>query len=174
MSFDLGETIDLLQRTPAVLDALLRGISPSWHQADEGPETWSAFEVVGHLIHAEETDWLPRARTILEFGATRPFDPFDRFGQQRLYADWTLEALLDRFAEKRRESLEVLRGWRLSEKQLALPGFHPALGAVELRHLLATWAAHDLNHLGQISRVMAKRYSAAVGPWREYLSILTR
>ncbi len=171
-SFDLTDSLDLLARTPAVLDALLRGSSPDWHKIDEGPETWSAFEVVGHLIHAEVTDWLPRARILLEHGADRPFDPFDRFAQRELYAEWSLEALLDRFAELRRESLETVRGWRLTEEQLALPGFHPALGAVELRQLLATWAVHDLNHLGQISRVMAKRYAEAVGPWRAYLSIL--
>lgn len=172
MSFDLTETLDLLERTPAVLGALLRGSSPAWHGIDEGPETWSAFEVVGHLIHAEETDWLPRARIVLEHGSSRPFDPFDRFAQKDLYSDWTLEELLERFAELRRESLEIVRGWQLSAEQLALPGLHPALGPVELRQLLATWAVHDLNHLGQISRVMAKRYSEAVGPWREYLSIL--
>lgn len=172
--FDLAETFDLLERTPAVLAALLRGLGPAWHRRDEGPETWSAFEVVGHLIHGEETDWVPRARIILEHGAARPFEPFDRFAQATRFEDWTLEQLLDRFAELRRENLALVRSWQLDEAQLDLGGSHPALGPVTLRQLLATWAVHDLNHLGQISRVLAKRYSDEVGPWKAYLSILTR
>lgn len=174
MSFDLSETLDILERTPAVVDALLRGTSASWHDVNEGPNTWSAFDVVGHLIHGEETDWIPRARIILEHGEDRPFEPFDRFAQLGRFADWPLDRLLDRFAELRRENLEIVRSWRLSEAQLVLPGRHPELGAVTLRELLATWAVHDLNHIGQISRVMAKRYTREVGVWREYLSILHR
>ena len=174
MSFDLAETFDLLERTPAVLDALLRGTSPEWHALDEGPETWSAIEVVGHLIHGEETDWIPRARIVLEHRDAVPFEPFDRFAQLTRFEGWTLDRLLDRFAELRRANLETARGWRLAAEQLDRPGRHPALGAVTLRQLLATWAAHDLNHLGQISRVMAKRYVEEVGPWRAYLSILQR
>lgn len=172
--FDLSATFDLLERTPAVLEVLLRGIGPDWHRRNEGPETWSAFEVVGHLIHGEETDWIPRARIILEHGAARPFEPFDRFAQATRFEDWTLERLLDRFAELRRENLALVRSWNLGQKELDLPGSHPALGPVTLRQLLATWAVHDLNHLGQISRVLAKRYSEEVGPWKAYLSILTR
>lgn len=174
MTFDLAETLDLLARTPDVVDALLRGTRPSWHALDEGPETWSPLDVVGHLIHADETDWIPRARMILEHGEERPFEPFDRVAQIRRFAGWPLERLLDRFADARAASLDTVRAWQLGEKQLNLKGRHPELGAVTLRQLLATWAAHDLNHLAQISRVMAKRYTEEVGPWRAYLSILAR
>lgn len=174
MSFDLTETLDILGRAPAVLDGLLRGTSASWHATDEGPGTWSAFDVVGHLIHGEETDWVPRARIILEHGEGRPFEPFDRFAQLTRFAGWSLDRLLDRFAELRRDNLETVRDWRLTEARLALPGRHPELGSVTLRELLATWAVHDLNHIAQISRVMAKRYTQDVGAWRAYLSILNR
>jgi hypothetical protein len=172
MSFDLPETLDILGRTPAVVGALLRGTSDSWHARNEGPGTWSAFDVVGHLIHGEETDWVPRARIILEHGEARPFEPFDRFAQLSRFADWSLDDLLDRFAELRHGNLEVVRGWRLTDDQLALPGRHPELGPVSLRQLLATWAVHDLNHMAQIARVMAGRYTEDVGAWRAYLSIL--
>lgn len=174
MSFALPDTLDLLGRTPAALDALLRGTSPAWHARRDAPDTWSAFDVVGHLIHGEETDWIPRARIILEHGEARPFEPFDRFAQLERSAGKSLDQLLDQFAELRRESLEVVRGWRLTEAQLSLPGRHPALGAVTLRQLLATWAVHDLDHLAQIGRVLARRYTAEVGPWQAYLPILKR
>lgn len=174
MNFNLSETLDLLERTPAVVDTLLRGTSASWHGIDEGPGTWSAFDVVGHLIHGEETDWVPRARIILEHGEARPFEPFDRFAQLTRFAGWSLDQLLDRFAELRRANLERVRGWRLTEAQLDLPGRHPELGAVTLRQLLATWAVHDLNHIAQIARVLAKRHTEEVGVWRAYLSILNR
>jgi hypothetical protein len=174
MSFDLHQTLDVLERTPRVLDALLRGTDPAWHAINEGPETWSAYDVVGHLIHGEETDWVPRARIILEHGSARAFEPFDRFAQFRRFAGWSLDQLLDRFAELRRDNLAAVRGWKLTEAQLDLPGRHPELGAVDLRQLLATWAVHDLNHLAQVSRVMAKRYTDEVGVWRAYLSILNR
>lgn len=174
MSFDLPETLEILERTPAAVDALLRGTSGSWHAINEGPETWSAVDVVGHLIHGEETDWIPRARIILEHGEARAFEPFDRFAQATRFAGWSLEQLLDRFAELRRANLEILRGWRLTEAELALPGRHPELGPVRLGQLLATWAVHDLNHIAQIARVMARRYTEDVGTWRAYLSILNR
>lgn len=174
MSFDLDETFDLLERTPVVLDALLRATSPAWHAVDEGSETWSAFQVLGHLVHGEETDWVPRARIILEHGEDRPFEPFDRFAQLTRFADWSLGSLLDRFADLRRANVEAVRGWGLTGEQLALRGTHPALGPVTLGNLLATWATHDLNHIAQIARVLAGRHREAVGPWREYLSILNR
>lgn len=174
VTFDLPETLDILTRTPTVVDTLLRGTSESWHALNEGPDTWSAFDVVGHLIHGEETDWVPRARIILEHGETRPFEPFDRFAQFRRFAGWSLDQLLDRFAELRQANLEIVRGWNLTDDQLALPGRHPELGPVTLRQLLATWAVHDLNHIAQIARVMAKRHTDEVGPWRAYLSILNR
>lgn len=172
MSFDLPETLDVLSRTPNVVGTLLRGTSDSWHARKDGPDAWSAFDVVGHLIHGEETEWIPRARIILEHGETRPFEPFDRFAQIKASVGWSLDRLLDRFAELRRSNLEVVRGWRLTEAQFALPGRHPELGAVTLGQLLATWAVHDLNHIAQISRVMAKRYTEEVGVWRAYLSVL--
>lgn len=174
MTFTLAETFDLLERTPAVLDRLLRGTSAGWNRADEGAETWSAFDVVGHLIHGEETDWVPRARIILEHGESRAFEPFDRFAQLRRSAGRSLDDLLDRFAELRRSNLETVRSWGLTGGQLALSGRHPELGTVTLGQLLATWAVHDLNHLGQIARVMAKRYAGEVGAWRQYLGILDR
>ncbi|HBL29083.1 MAG TPA: hypothetical protein DD490_19790 [Acidobacteria bacterium] len=172
MSFDLGETLDLLARTPGVLDALLLGTRATRHAATEGPGTWSAFDVVGHLIHGEETDWVPRARIILEHGAARPFEPFDRFAQLERFADRSMEDLLEGFAELRRANLETVRSWQLTEAQLEWPGLHPALGPVTLRQLLATWAVHDLNHIAQIARVMAKVSTDEVGAWRAYLSIL--
>lgn len=174
MSFDLTETLDVLERTPSVVGSLLRGTSPAWHAVNEGPETWSAFDVVGHLVYGEETDWVPRARIILEQGEARPFEPFDRFAQLTGFAGWSLERLLDRFAELRQANLETVRGWRLTDAQLALRGRHPELGPVSLRELLATWAVHDLNHVAQIVRVMAKGYGDDVGAWRAYLSILNR
>ncbi len=174
MTFTLPESLDLLERTPPVLDALLRGTSASWHGINEGPETWSAFDVVGHLIHGEETDWVARARIILEEGEARAFDPFDRFAQFAKYGAWSLDDLLDRFAALRAENLQTVRDWALTEEQFALRGRHPELGPCTLRQLLATWAVHDLNHLAQIARVMAKRYTDDVGPWRAYLSILNR
>lgn len=174
MSFDLAQTFDILERTPAVLDSLLRGTSSTWNTTDEGPDTWSAFDVMGHLVHGEETDWIPRARIILEQGESRPFDPFDRHAQFERFGSWPLDALLDRFAELRTANLEIARGWDLDEAQLAQSGRHPELGTVSLRQLMATWAVHDLGHIAQISRVMAKVYADAVGPWRAYIPILDR
>jgi hypothetical protein len=174
VSFDLPETLDILGRAPTVVDALLRGTSASWHDSNEGPGTWSALDVVGHLIYGEETDWVPRAQLILEHGEDRPFEPFDRFAQLSRFAGWPLDQLLDRFAELREANLEIVRSWQLTEAELALPGRHPELGSVDLRQLLATWAVHDLNHIAQIARVLAKRYTQEVGAWRAYLSILNR
>jgi hypothetical protein len=172
MAFSLTDSIDLLSRTPAVLDSLLRGTAPEWHTLDEGPDTWSPTTVVGHLIHGEETDWIPRARIILEEGPARPFEPFDRFAQFQRFGGWTIDRLLDRFAELRSGNLETVRRWRLAGEQLELSGRHPALGVVTLQQLVATWVVHDLGHLAQVSRVMAGRYRTEVGAWHEYLSIL--
>ena len=173
MNFNLSETVDILKRTPEALSALLRSTSESWHAIDEGPDTWSAFDIVGHLIFGEETDWVPRARIILEHGEDRPFESFDRFAQFRLYADVSLDERLDRFAELRQTNLETVGSWHLTELQLARPGRHPELGRVSLQQLLAAWAVHDLNHIAQISRVMAQRYTQDVGAWRAYLGVLT-
>lgn len=174
MTFTLAETFSVLERTPTVVDSLLRGTTSHWHRIDEGPDTWSAFDVIGHLIHGEETDWVPRARIILKHGEGRPFEPFDRFAQLERFSDWSLEALLDRFAEARESNINTVRSWDLTDEQLSLRGQHPELGTVTLQQLLATWAVHDLNHISQIVRVMAKRYTDEVGAWGAYLSILNR
>jgi hypothetical protein len=172
--FDLTDAIAVLERTPAALHALLSGLPEVWTESNEGPDTFSAFDNVGHLIHGERTDWIPRARIILAQDGNRSFEPFDRFAQEKESKGKSLTQLLDEFARLRIENLETLRSWNLSEQQLALEGRHPALGRVTLRQLLATWVAHDLGHIAQSSRVMAKRYRDAVGPWRAYLPILDR
>ena len=153
---------------------MLAGLPPAWIDATEGEETWSPYVIVGHLIHGERADWIPRARIILAQGHDRRFTPFDRFAQFRESEGKTLGELLDEFERLRAESLETLMGWRLTDAQLSLEGEHPAFGPVSLRQLLATWVAHDLGHIGQIARVMAKQYRDAVGPWRAYLPIMDR
>jgi hypothetical protein len=174
MDFELPQGVAVLERTPATLRAMLHGLGPAWSDATEGPETWSPYVIVGHLIHAERTDWIPRARLILAQGPSRRFTPYDRFAQFRESQMQSLAQLLDEFATLRAENLTTLAGWRLTAAELALEGEHPEFGAVTLRQLLATWVAHDLGHVGQIARVMAKQYREAVGPWRAYLPILDR
>ena len=172
MEQNLQDTIALLTRTPAALDALLRDLPEAWTSRNEGEGTWSAFDVVGHLNHGERTDWMPRARMILEFGETRAFAPFDRWGQERESAGKSLGQLLDEFARLRSAGLGELRAMNLQKADLERRGRHPALGVVTLSQLLATWAVHDLTHLHQISRVMAHQSAAAVGPWHAYLGVL--
>ena len=172
MEFDLDEAVAVLARTPATLQTMLDGLPASWTEATEGPETWSPYVVVGHLIHGERTDWIPRAQIILAQGADRHFTPYDRFAQFRESEGKQLEELLDEFEELRERNLETLRLWQLTAEQLDLQGQHPEFGAVTLRQLLATWVAHDLGHIVQVARVMAKQYGDAVGPWRQYLSVL--
>jgi hypothetical protein len=167
--FNLDETIALLTRTPATLDALLRGLPESWVRSNEGKDTWSAFDIVGHLIVGERTDWMPRVRMILENGEARPFDPFDRFAQLK---ETQNKALLDDFARLRRENLAALRALNLQSEDFGRRGRHPALGVVTLSQLLATWAVHDLTHMHQLSRVLAHQYRDAVGPWSAYLGVL--
>lgn len=162
----------VLERTPLALDALLRGLPEEWVLATEGEGTWSPYVVIGHLIHGEKADWIPRMRMILEHGVGRAFEPFDREAQFRDSAGQTLGELLDEFGRLRRRSLEQLLGFELEESQLALEGMHPALGVVTLRQLLATWTAHDLSHVVQVARVMAKRMKGEVGPWVAYLSVM--
>jgi hypothetical protein len=174
MNFDLAEAVSVLERTPATFRALLDGLSDEWTTCNEGPDTFSAFDNVGHLIHGERTDWIPRARIILARGENRRFEPFDRFAQQRDSQGKSLDQLLDEFANLRAENLKTLRSWRLNDDQLELEGEHPGLGTVTLRQLLATWVGHDLGHVAQTARVMAKRYKHDVGPWRAYLPILDR
>lgn len=172
MQHNLEHTISLLARTPAALDVLLRDLPEAWTLQNEGEKTWSAFDVVGHLIHGERTDWMPRARIILQSGENRPFEPFDRWAQERESRGKSLGQLLEEFARLRSENLRDLRALNLGSEQLRLRGRHPALGVITLSELLATWATHDLTHLHQISRVMAHQYREAVGPWREYLGVL--
>jgi hypothetical protein len=167
------EGVAILQRTPAALDAMLRGLPAGWIAAHEGGDTWSPFDILGHLIHGERTDWLPRARIILEQGDTRPFDTFDRLAQFRESAGQTLDSLLDEFAALRASNLRQLDALRLTDADLDRRGRHPALGVVTLRQLLATWVAHDLDHIAQIARVLARQYTDGVGPWRAYLRIIS-
>ncbi|MGZ8378264.1 MAG: DinB family protein, partial [Gemmatirosa sp.] len=169
MDYQLTHALEVLERTPATFRAMLGGLSEVWTAPNEGPDTFSAFDNVGHLIHGERTDWIPRARVILAQGASRRFEPYDRFAQYRESEGKTMAELLDEFARLRAGSLDTLRGWRLTDRELALEGEHPALGPVTLRQLLATWAAHDLGHVAQTARVLAKQYRDAVGPWRAYL-----
>jgi hypothetical protein len=171
--FVLEEATAVLTRTPLVLSALLRDLPDGWVAASEGDETWSPFDVVGHLLHGERTDWIPRARIILEHGESRAFDRFDRFAQFADAPSRTLGSLLDEFAEVRQESLAALAALRISDTDLDRRGRHPELGVVTLRQLLSTWVAHDLDHVVQVSRVMARRYSDEVGPWRAYLRIIS-
>jgi hypothetical protein len=167
---NLTDTVALLARTPAMLDALLRGLPAFWTRSNEGGDSWSAFDIVGHLIAGERHDWIPRARIILEHGEASPFDPFDRLAQFRESEGKSLDQLLDEFAQLRRENLAELQ--RLNPEQLAQRGKHPALGVVTLSQLLATWAVHDLTHLHQLSRVLAYQYRDEVGPWIAYLGVL--
>jgi hypothetical protein len=169
---DLNNTISLLERTPATLNALLRDLPDTWTLCNEGSDTWSAFDVVGHLIHGERTDWMPRARMILQFGESQTFEGFDRLAQTRESQGKSFDQLLDEFAQLRATNLRELRTLNLQPEDLALRGRHPAFGAVTLAQLLATWAAHDLTHLHQISRIMAHQYRDAVGPWTAYLGVL--
>ena len=174
MQFDLPHALEILERTPGTFRALMGGLSDAWTMPNEGPDTFSAFDNLGHLIHGERTDWIPRARIILAQGPDRRFEPYDRFAQYRESEGKSVAELLEEFTHLRAANLVTLRGWNLSDRELALEGEHPALGPVTLRQLLATWAAHDLGHIAQTARVMAKQYREAVGPWREYLPVLDR
>ena len=174
MDFDLTNGIAILERTPHALRAMLAGLPAAWTDADEGPETWSPYVIVGHLIHGERADWMTRARIILAQGAERRFTPYDRFAQFRESEGKSLADLLDEFERLRAENLATLAGWRLTDAQLALEGEHPEFGPVTLRQLLATWVAHDLGHIAQTARVMAKQYRDAIGPWRAYLPVMDR
>ena len=172
MIYRIEDALPVLRRTPATLRALLSGLGDEWLEADEGPDTFTPRDVIGHLISGEETDWIPRLRIILETGERRPFTPFDRFGFRQKYGRLTIDELLDRFSSRREDNLRQLEGLRVTPAQMELRGTHPELGTVTLSQLLATWVGHDLTHVSQIVRVMAKRYQQAVGPWRAYLRIL--
>jgi hypothetical protein len=170
--FSLSDSVSLLTRTPATLNSLLRGLSKIWTTSNEGQDTWSSFDIVGHLIVGERTDWMPRVHMILQYGESQAFKPFDRFAQFQETANKSVEQLLDEFERLRQKNLTELQAMNLQPEHLARRGLHPALGVVTLSQLLATWAVHDLTHLHQISRVMAHQYREDVGPWTAYLGVL--
>jgi uncharacterized damage-inducible protein DinB len=172
VNFKLSDALPVLRATPPTLRAWLGSLPDPWIRSNEGPDTWSPYDIVGHLIHGERTDWMPRLQLILSSGDSKPFTPFDRFAQFRESQGKPLDALLDTFTELRHNNLTRLESLRLQPSDFNRPGRHPELGPVTLGQLLATWVAHDLNHLGQIARVMGRQYTAAVGPWLEYLPLL--
>jgi uncharacterized damage-inducible protein DinB len=172
MDFSVEEAIPILERTPSVISRLLDDLPGDWTRVTEGPDTWSPRQVVAHLINGERTDWIPRARIILKQDKIRRFDPFDRFFD--LGTTRELRVLLEEFDQLRSENVATLRGWNLDEKDLALTGEHPELGQVTMRQLLATWVVHDLSHIAQITRTMARAYTDAVGPWTAYFRVLQR
>jgi uncharacterized damage-inducible protein DinB len=172
MQFDIQKSIEILERTPVVLKTLLTGLNEEWVMNNEGTETFSPYDVIGHLIHGEKTDWIVRTKIILEPGISKPFTPWDRFAQFENSKGKTLQQLLDEFDMLRKENLDWLRSFNLSENDLDKKGMHPALGKVTLRNLLATWVVHDLTHIAQITRVMAKQYKEEIGPWNEFFRIL--
>ena len=174
MDFDLEAGIEVLERTPATLRAMLSGVSSGWYDATEGPDTWSPYVVIGHLIHGERTDWIARARIILAQGTEKKFTPYDRFAQFEESKGKSLTDLLEEFESLRAGNLHILRGFELDDEKLSLTGIHPKFGDVTLRQLLAAWVVHDLGHIAQCARVMAKQYHDAIGPWTEYLPIVTR
>lgn len=173
MPFDLDNSIDVLRRTPATIAALLHGIPEPLARGNEGPETFNPFDVVGHLIDGEATDWMVRARIILSDADDKRFTPYDRFRHRARNVDRTLDSLLKEFTQLRAENLAELHGWKLTDAQLDLTGVHPTFGPVTLRELLASWVVHDLGHIAQIARVMAKQYSDDVGPWTPFMPVLT-
>ena len=173
VTFDLPRSTEVLSRTPETLRALLSELSSDWIRGTEGPDTFSPFDVVGHLIDGEETDWIPRAKIILAGGVNPEFERYDRFRHRSRNVGRTLESLLDEFATLRGANLELLRSWQLTDTQLEMKGIHPMFGPVTLRQLLAGWVVHDLGHIAQIARVMAKQYKEEVGPWVEFMPVLT-
>lgn len=172
MNYSKEQAIEILERTPAVLKSLLANISHDWVMNNEGADTFSPYDVVGHLIHGEKTDWIVRAKIILEHGVSKPFDPYDRFAQYEESKDKSLQQLLDEFEMTRRENVAWLQSRQLTEDDLERTGMHPVLGEVTLRNLLSTWVVHDLTHIAQITRVMAKQYKEEMGPWPQFFRIL--
>ncbi|HSP06368.1 MAG TPA: DinB family protein [Acidobacteriota bacterium] len=172
MKFELGDAIPVLERTPQVLRALLTGLPAAWLRGTEGKETWSAYQILGHLIHGEKTDWIPRTRMILEHGESRTFVPFDRTAMLKQPQDLPLAEMLDEFDSLRTANIKILKGLKLDEQQIGRKGRHPDFGPVTLEQLITTWVVHDLGHLAQITRVMAKQYTDEVGPWRAFLPVL--
>ncbi len=174
MIFDLTTSIKVLAKTPKVLTTLLDQLPDSWTNENEGPETWSAYDIIGHLIHGEKTDWIPRLKIILSSNESKEFETFDRFAQFQNSKDKTLNDLLIEFSLWREKNLKSLKSFNLQDIQYNLKGIHPEFGEVSLKQLLATWVVHDLNHINQLSRVLAKVYKSEVGPWNKYISVLNK
>jgi hypothetical protein len=172
MKYSLERSYEILDRTPAALQALLAGLPDDWVMPNEGPETFSPYDVIGHLVHGEKTDWVVRTKMILEFGNTQTFEKYDRFAQYKESKGKSLQQLLDEFAAIRKENMVWFKALKLTEDDLDRKGMHPVLGDVTLRNLLATWVVHDLTHVAQITRVMAKQYKEEMGPWPEFFRIL--
>lgn len=172
MEFQITRALEILQRTPAVIESMLEGLSDEWLYKNEGGESWSPYDILGHLIHGERTDWISRMDIILEGNEDNTFTPFDRFAQFEESKGKTLNQLLDEFSQLRKHNLNILRGRQLTQDELKLKATHPELGKVSLSQLLASWVVHDLNHIAQISRVMAYQYRDEVGPWKAYMGIL--
>jgi hypothetical protein len=171
-NFNLKEATEILERTSTVLISLLSGLSDKWIYNNEGGESWNPFDIVGHMIHGEKKDWIQRAKIILEYGEEKPFEPFDRFVQFKDSEDKTLNDLLEEFAKLRKENIDVLNKLNLDENDFNKTGIHPDFGKVTLKQLLSTWVVHDLSHIRQISRVMAKQYKNGIGPWEKYLPVI--
>ena len=172
MQFQIPQAVEILSQTPQTLRSLLGNLSDEWVFASEGEDKWNSFDVVGHYIQGEETDWIPRVKIILAQGENLTFEPFDRFAQLEISKDKTISELLQTFAELRRKNIEILKSLNLTDEQLKLKGTHPELGEVSLEQLLATWVVHDLTHIRQIAVTFAKQYAENVGEWKNYLSIL--
>jgi hypothetical protein len=173
MRFDIDHSFEVLSRTPPVMRAMLGGVGDGWTRENEGADTFSPFDVIGHLIDGEETDWIPRARIVMSQGENRTFERYDRFRHKSRNKDRSLESLLDEFEKLRGENIALVKSWKLTSDDLRLTATHPALGSVTLAQLLAAWVVHDLGHIAQVSRVMAKQYKEEVGPWIQYLPVLT-
>lgn len=174
MTFDIQKSLEILSKTPLVLESLLVGLSNEWLRSNEGENTWSPYDVLGHLIHGEKTDWVVRAKIMLSNVDDKTFKPFDRFAQISENQECTIDELLSEFKNLRASNLEIIKTLQISDSHLDLKGIHPELGQVTLKELLATWVVHDLGHLSQITRVMAKQYESEVGPWKAYLGILQK
>ena len=174
MNFDLNESINILSRTPHLLKVLLEELPDHWLKSNEGHDTWSPYDIVGHLIYGEKTDWMPRLQIILEQSDHPIFEPFDRFAQLKEDQNQSISQRIDEFNQLRKQNLNLLRSLQLNEEHFSLKGIHPEFGEVTLEQLLATWVVHDLGHIAQITRVMSKQYTINVGPWKAYLGVLNR
>jgi len=172
MNFNLSKSIELLERTPDVYSTLFKNSTHNWDKINEGKNTWNGYNIIGHLIHGEKTDWIPRAEIIMGNREDKTFVPYDRFAQEKLYSSQTTEELLKEFKKLRTENIQILKSWNLTEADLNKEGIHPDLKIVTLRELISTWTIHDMIHLNQISRTIVKHYSEDIGPWKEYVRLL--